>query len=111
MLPHQHRLTGRVVKFVAKRGRGVSGPTLRIKWTPARYPPSRATVVAGLAVDKRATKRNLVKRKVREALRPLLLRFPAPVSLVVFVNKGALRRTFQQLRAELFELCQRARLL
>lgn len=111
MLPHQHRLTGRMVKFVAKRGRGISGRTLRIKWLPTRYLPSRATVVAGLAVDKRAAKRNLVKRRVREALRPLLPQFPVPVNLIVFVNKAALERTFQELRDELLGLCRRVRLL
>lgn len=111
MLSRTHRLTGTGAKFVLRRGRSLAGTALRIKWIPIQYPPSHATVVAGLAVDKRATVRNRLKRQVREALRPRLPSLRFPVNLMVFVLKSAIGRTFQELQTELVSLLTRARIL
>ena len=111
MFPRQHRLATKGALFVAKRGRTLQGAALRLKWVPARYPPSRATVVVGLAFDKRATRRNRTKRQVREILRPLLPRLREPVGLMVFVNKSAAEKSFEELKKEAEALLRNARLL
>lgn len=111
MLSRRYRLKTRAANFVARRGRSVSGPALRVKWAFSRDSVSRATVVAGLAADKRATKRNLVKRRLREALRFVLPQFRSKVNLMVFANKKAMGQPFEELKKELFFLLKKARLL
>jgi len=111
MFPRQNRLVSKQATFTIKRGRGLSGPFLRIKWVPARARFSGATVVVSLAVDKRAVRRNLIKRRVREALRPLLVTMAPPVHIAVFAQKGATERSFEEIRNELVSLLRRARIL
>lgn len=111
MLPKEHRLSSPGAAFVARRGFQVAGPSLRIKWVPSRSAVSRVTVVAGLSVDKRATRRNLVKRRLREALRLLVPQLRPPVNAMVFAHKGAVSRSMLELRQELAFLLRKARLL
>lgn len=111
MLSRPHRLKTRAANFVARRGKSVSGPALRVKWVFSRDPVSRATVVVGLAADKRATRRNLVKRRLREALRFVLPQFHFKVNLMVFASKKAMEQPFGELEKELFYLLKQARLL
>ncbi len=111
MFSRPYRLSAQAAKLVARRGNGLSGPFLRIKWGLSRNPVSRATVVAGLAFDKRAIRRNLIKRRVREVLRPILPKLRPAVNLMVFVNKAATGCTFQELGAELISLLKRARII
>jgi len=89
----------------------MSGMALRIKWVPAKGQVAHATVVAGLAFDKRATQRNAVKRRLREILRPLLEALRAPYDLMIFVNKSAATRSFSELRHELIALLKKGGLL
>lgn len=111
MLPVRSRLTGRAANFVARRGRGLGGATLRIKWAPARGPFSRATVVAGLAVSKSAVVRNRLKRQCREILHPLLPNIAPPLNLMIFITKGAVGKSFSELKLELEGLLKRVRLI
>ncbi len=111
MFSRENRLPSGAAKFVAKQGRGFSGPFLRIKCTLTNSPVSRATVVVGLAYDKRATARNLIKRRLREALRPLLPRLRQRVNIMVLVQKTANTRNFKELGEELQSLLKKSRLL
>lgn len=111
MLPKKQRLTGRAAAYVGRRGRKAFGPFLRIKWNLARDGISHATVVVSLTFDKRAIRRNRIKRQVREALRQFFPKIRPPVNLAVYVNKAARECSFQELRDELVSLLTRARLL
>ena len=110
MFARAQRLSSRAAEFTARRGRVVSGLGLRIKWIPGREGASKATVVVPLSFDKRATKRNRIKRQLREVLRPILHQLPLATNLMIYVGKGASGRKFQELRNELTELLKRARL-
>ena len=110
MFSRAQRLNSKGAQFVIKRGHSLNGGALRLKWAPARAAPSRATVVVGLTVSKRATARNRLKRQLREALRPLLPILQSPAVLMVFANKNAVGRSFTELQAELTALLKRARL-
>ncbi|MBI2552203.1 ribonuclease P protein component [Candidatus Uhrbacteria bacterium] len=111
MFPKTRRLTGKAVVFVIRRGRALSGPGIRIKWAPASRSVSRATIVTPLAFDKRATRRNRIKRQLREILGPLLTQFNPPVNLVVLVSGQAKGKSFAGLKAELMALLRKGRLL
>mgnify|MGYP001559067084 FL=1 len=111
MFARENRLPTGAAKFVARQGRGFSGPFLRIKCTLTNSPVSRATVVVGLAFDKKATARNRIKRQLREALRPFLARLHPRVNIMVLVNKTAHIRNFQELQGELESLLRKSRLL
>ena len=111
MLPRQHRLGSQGAKFTIKRGKGLSGPFLRIKGVPSKGQHTQATVVVGLSVSKLATARNRIKRRVREILRPRLPKIQPAVNFMVFAGKGAEKRTFQELKTELDALLRRAGLI
>lgn len=111
MFARKVRLKTRAATLVGRRGKSVFAPNLRIKWLPARNKITRATVVVPLSFDKRSTRRNRVKRQMREILRPLLASLIYPTELMVFVGRGAAGREFQELRAELIQLLKKARLL
>ena len=111
MLAKEHRLVKKGARFVARRGYSSAGANLRIKWAPTREKAAKATVVAGLAFDKRAVRRNAIKRQLREILRPMLQSLRIPANIMVFVNKNAAKRTFAELREELIALLKRAGLI
>ena len=69
MLPTAHRLNKKIdIDRVFKQGRTVYAGDLALRFAPARG-AARFTVVASLKVSKRANKRNLLKRRLRETLR------------------------------------------
>ena len=111
MLPKIRRLNGRAVVTVVKRGNSLFGASLRIKWVFGKGSISRATVVTPIAFDKRATRRNRIKRQLREIIAPLLSRINGPVNLVIFVGPKASGKSFNEIKAELLILLKRARLL
>ncbi|MBI4135451.1 ribonuclease P protein component [Candidatus Uhrbacteria bacterium] len=111
MFERKARLKTRAAAFVGRRGKSVFSPNLRVKWLPARDKITRATVVVPLAFDKRSTRRNRVKRQIREILRPLLASLLYPTELMVFVSRGAAGKKFTELKSELEELLRKARLI
>ena len=111
MFPKSRRLTGKAVVLVARRGNVLSGPSIRIKWVRTSGPASRATVVTPLVFDKRATRRNRIKRQLREVIRPLLVQMKPPINLVVSVGSRAKDKEFKGIQAELMSLLIRGRLL
>lgn len=70
MLPAEHRLNKKIdIDRVFKRGRTVYAGDLALRFAPNGLPKARFTVVTSLKVSKRATKRNLLKRRLRETVR------------------------------------------
>jgi len=57
------------------------------------------TLVLGKAVAKRATERNLLKRRIRAVLRPIV--GDARSGFVIIVRPGANHLTFEQIKEEL----------
>ena len=104
MLPAPHRLReDRVIKRVMARGQYVSAPTLVVRIASGQSKKTRATVVAGLRVHKRANERNLVKRRVREALRALLPEIKSGLDIVVTARAEAVGKSFSDLGNDLYE--------
>ena len=84
MLPRKHRLTqDKDVTRVLRKGRAVVTNLLTVKAVEGHGSVPRAAIVVGLKVHKRATKRNLIKRRLRVVLQKLFPDFKAIVDLVV----------------------------
>ncbi len=102
MLARKHRLSkDREVTRVLRNGRAVFTNLLGVKAIPAAGVESRTAVVVGTKVHKRATKRNLIKRRVREALRKVIPLFKKPIDLVVTARPEAVGRSYADLKAAL----------
>ena len=83
MLASKYRLhVAADILAVFKRGRKIDNKFFAV-WLYAHGRPSRATVIVSKKIDKRATARNLLKRRVREALRTVLPRLSPTADIVV----------------------------
>lgn len=72
----------------------------------------RMTVVAGLKVSKRATKRNRVKRLIREAFRrEYLRRIRVPADIVVSAKTELVGKSYSEVAAELGVALRKAGLI
>ncbi len=112
MLPSPFRLRReKEIDRVFRGGRSEHGAYASIRFAPNRLPMSRATVVAGLKVDKRAVYRNKVKRRVREAIRRHWEGIREGFDIVVMVRAEALKTDFKGLEADVGAVFRRAGLL
>ncbi len=84
MLPKQNRLRAeRDIKKVFKKGRRVITPLFRYQVLKTNAEETRFAVVVSTKVAKRATVRNLIKRRVRESLREILETVPKGFDVVI----------------------------
>jgi ribonuclease P protein component len=105
MLPRKHRLTkDKEVVRVLRKGRAVITNLINVKALAGAEKTSRATVIVGLKVNKRSTKRNLIKRRLRAALQKFLPDFKAVVDLVIVAEPESVGRDQKSLAAAL-EYC------
>lgn len=112
MLPKTQRLRARKdFDVLWKHGRAVYGHALGIRFAPNRRTESRFGVVAGLKVSKRATRRNLLRRRVREALRKEFAPRLKGFDIAVIARPGSTDRSYAELRDELASLFRRAHLI
>lgn len=113
MLPAAHRLRRKQdVERVSRVGRPAFVRTLTVRYTPNGLAVSRATVVAGLKVHKRSTRRNRVKRLLREALRrEYLTHLRSGYDVVIYAKKDLVDMEYAAVAADLGSALRRARLL
>lgn len=111
MLHTNNRLRARKdFELLWKRGRSVYGHSLGIRFAKNELKESRFGVVVGLKVHKRAVKRNLVRRRIREAIRREHADKIKGYDVAIIVRKEALDLPYQKLKDELGLLFQRAKL-
>lgn len=112
MLPTAHRLTkGSDFKHVYTTGSGTSGRRIRLKAAPNGLKVTRIGVVVANTVSKQATKRNSIKRMIREALRAQLKQMKPGMDIVVSAHNQAVDATYQELASELTWLVEKAKLI
>ena len=71
----------------------------------------KAAFIVSKKIDKRSVVRHAVKRKLSDAVTPLLLRVPKNVELVFLAKQKAIETTREQLKIELETVLKRARLI
>ncbi len=93
MLAAENRLRKKTdIDRVWKTGRTFLTPIFSLKSAKNGLTMTRFAVVVGLKVDKKAVGRNLAKRRIREALRPLMPRIAPGFDVIVF-GRGKLSGT------------------
>lgn len=112
MLPQGQRLKlGRDIVAVTRWGRTVAGRglLLHVLSTPKR--PTRFAIVVSRQTEKRAVRRNRVKRKLRSLLADFRPRLQPSIAVIIRVRPPAIPQPSSKLRTELEQLFTRARLL
>ncbi|MEA3272668.1 MAG: ribonuclease P protein component [Patescibacteria group bacterium] len=103
MLSKLHRLSkSKEIEKVYKNGKSFFSKTLGIKVLKNNLEHSRFAVVVGLKVSKKATKRNRVKRQLREILRLNLKKMKSGFDVMVITLPGVIDKKYDELEKELF---------
>jgi ribonuclease P protein component len=111
MLHRKYRLTRKAdVDRVFRRGRSVSGQDLALKFLPNNASASRAAVLVGTKLSKKAVHRNRIKRRLREVLRLHFERVPAGIDLLVIARSIKLRDAeFERITAAVVDLLSKVK--
>lgn len=111
MLPSHHRLRKQKdFDRVFKQGRYINGPLFNVKFNSNGLPSSRFAFVVSAKTEKRATKRNSVKRRLRAVGQELLKNIKPGFDIVVLVKKPSLDSDHKALADELGVILKRAKL-
>ena len=96
---------------IQTRGTKLQGKYLLVIVQHRKVGPSRIGVVVSTKIDKRAVKRNLLKRRLREAFRKIKHTLVKKVDLVFIARNGALERSLELLRQDMHLALKRAGLV
>ena len=112
MLARKHRLTKESdFKKILKTGKKDKSRFFRICFLRNDLDSSRFAVVASLKISKKSTKRNYLKRQVREIVRLKKSELKDHYDVVVSILPGALREKYADLGADLIALFKKNRLI
>ncbi len=108
MLPKSKRLTRRDIESLGGRG-GRKVHTEHFSLIAQPHAREKWGVVVSKKVARKAVARNLLRRRLYALAREVGSPYPAPHSLLIITKKGAAEGSFQELRTEFMQLCERAR--
>ncbi len=94
-----------------KQGRAFYGRILGIRWAPNRFVNARFGILLGVKLHKRAVRRNLARRRLREALRREFIPAIKGVDVAIIGRPGIIEAPYSKIIEELRRLFERARLL
>lgn len=98
------------ISQVFRSGLAAGSNELQVKAAKNGLAISRFTVVVSLQVDKRATRRNRLKRRLREIIKLHLNSLKDGYDVVVITRRAALAYDYWQLEKSLLALLQKLRL-
>lgn len=103
MLARPHRLVAAAFKPVRTSGRRARTPHLLFTWISSGAPVSRFGLVISKKVDKRATRRNSLRRRLHSAIELALGKglFPAGLDVIITVNQAPTEQPHQVFLEEL----------
>jgi ribonuclease P protein component len=77
----------REIQRVFKKGRSIKSVNFSLRYAPSRLPNNRIAIVVGTKVEKRATRRNALKRRMREVIRQNLQTMSKGFDIVLTAHK------------------------
>ena len=95
-------------KRLALKGRFSFGSLFNLKSLPNKLPISRFGIVISAKVSKKATVRNLIKRRMTEAIRLRLGQLKTGLDIMLVVKKEAVVADYQAIDQELVKLFKKA---
>jgi ribonuclease P protein component len=112
MLFKKYRLTKRNdFQAVFKKGRKSFGNFFSIRYKENGLDYSRIAVVVSAKVSKRAITRNLIKRRVRVVVKPLMSEFSKNFDIIINVMSPTLNIDFNNLQKELNNFLKKNKIL
>jgi ribonuclease P protein component len=109
MLKRIYRVTKeKEFQAVYRRGKFKSTALFSVHFLPNRYDFSRIGIVVSKKISKKATDRNLIKRRVREVMKDLQPTTLSHYDIVIAVKKPALEKSFEEVKNELTILLTKA---
>jgi len=112
MLPKLFRLTKeKDFNRVYKKGKFFAQDFLMCKIAENNFSFSRFGIVVGLKISKRANKRNLIKRRLREAIRLKIKDIKKGFDVVMMVRPEIVGKNFSEIDKALIKLFKKASLL
>lgn len=113
MLTRAYRLQkNRDIKTVFYKGKSLQSKYLRLSFmSRPQQKVSRFCFIVGLKISKLAPARNLLKRRMREAVRAFIPALSGPYNIVLTARPGAAGLSLPEISAELQEVLGRAGLL
>lgn len=97
MIPVKHRVTNIHFTDVLKKGRRIDGVFVYMKYKMAQG--SRFSAVVPTSVEKKAVKRNSIRRKIREAVKPYITK--TKVYGIVFAKKEIKNASFSDIQRDI----------
>ena len=113
MLPKTYRLPLKTeLNRLKKDGQILQGKFFGLLLSPDNLNNeiSRFAVIVSNKIDKRAVKRNKIRRLINEALKSLWPKIKIGVEGVFLVKKTATKATFEEIKNEIEELFKKAKL-
>ncbi len=94
---------------VFKKGRALKKDLLSVKFIKTKQEHSRVGIIVSKKVSNKATERNIIKRRVRAAIKELLNEIKEPLDIVIIVHPQTSKETsFWEIRNILEEIFSRA---
>jgi len=100
----------REIKEVLRKGKNAVSARLTIKWLPNKTKNTKLALVVSKKIDKRAARRNQIRRILREHLRQNYLLKPGN-NIVIITRQGLENLDSKQLRQELDKTLSKSQII
>lgn len=113
MLPKKQKVDKKLFDEVFKNGRNYHSDFLFLKMSALekQSDKSRFAVVIPKKISKKATERNLIKRKIFASLRENKGKIKTGFAVIIFVKKGIENLEYAEIKEEIYKILKIARLL
>jgi ribonuclease P protein component len=112
MLSKNRRITSqREWNTIHKCGRGVHSTEMVVKFMKNKLAISRFGFIVGTKVDKKANKRNLIKRRLRTIIKDNLKKINMGYDIIFITRPGIVEKSYQEIEIKVIRLLKRAKLI
>jgi len=112
MLPKPHRLNrSKDISHVFQKGRSFFTKILGFKVVKNHLGVSRFGIITSIKVEKRATKRNKIKRRIREIIRLKLPDIKEGYDFLIIALPPIVDKNYQEISETIHQILQKLKLL